>query len=155
LRGNPGRRPLNDKEPKGRPLSKRAPRNLSEGAGYFWRKYIPKLVDMGVPFEVDEPALIITAEAWALAIESRANLDKEGTTTVDEKGLVRKHPDAQIWRDNAGLFLKGASLFGMTASDRSKVRIEEEDQLGLYAEFFAKVTPPPTGDALAEFGDDE
>ena len=38
---------------------------------------------------------------------------------------------------------------------RSKVRIEEEDQLGLYAEFFAKVTPTPTGDALAEFGDDE
>jgi len=154
LRGNPGRRPLNDREPKGQPLSERVPRNLSPLASYFWKKYIVALIRMGVATEIDEPALILMAEHWSLAKQALTLIAADGLETEDEKGLKRKHPLLQVWRDNSAAFKGYAAEFGMTASSRSKVRIEQEDQLSMADILFARVAEA-TEDAanpLDEFG---
>jgi len=157
LRGNPGRRPLNDKEPKAKPLSERVPRNLSPLAAYFWHKYVVPLIRMGVATEVDEPALILMAEHWAMARQALSDINERGLTTVDEAGLPRKHPLLQVWRDNSAAFRGYASEFGMTASSRSKVRIEPEDQLSMADELFQAVAErmavAVSVDPLAEFAD--
>jgi P27 family predicted phage terminase small subunit len=158
LRGNPGRRPLNDKEPKSERLSERVPRNLSPLAAYFWRKYVVKLIHMGVATEVDEPALILMAEHWSMARQALTEINTQGLSTVDEAGLPRKHPLLQVWRDNSAAFRGYASEFGMTASSRSKVRIEPEDQLSMADALFAAVADRMQSaaevDPLAEFADD-
>ena len=155
LRGNPGRRPLNDREPVSKPLSDRVPRNLSPLAGYFWRKYIVALIGMGVATEVDEPALILMAEHWAMARLALGEINGAGLVTVDEAGLPRKHPLLQVWRDNSAAYRGYAAEFGMTASSRSKIRIEPEDQLSMADELFKVVADRMTGqgDPLAEFAD--
>lgn len=156
LRGNPGRRPLNDKEPQFRPASERVPRNLSPLGAYFWRKYVCALIGKGVATEVDEPALILMAEHWSLARQALTEIAAAGLVTVDEVGLPRKHPLLQAWRDNSAAFRGYASEFGMTASSRSKVRIEPEDQLSMADELFNVVRERLAVDVdpLAEFGDD-
>jgi len=157
LRGNPGKRPLNEREPKGRKSSGRAPRGLSEGAGAFWRKYAPRLVDMGVLCDVDEPLLQLAAEHYSLAIQARAEIAiaESGLTQVDEKMVERKHPLLQVFRDNSAAYRACAAELGMTPSARSKVRIEQEDQLSMADILFAKVAEATEGAAnpLDEFGD--
>lgn len=156
-RGNPGRRPLNDKEPKGEPLSDRVPPNLSPLAAYFWRKYVTQLIRMGVPTGVDVPALILMAEHWAMAKQALLLINTEGLVTQDEKGLPRKHPLLQVWRDNSAAYRGYAAEFGMTASSRSKVRIEDEDQLSMADALFEAVRErmQETADPFADFRDGE
>ena len=155
LRGNPGKRPLNEREPKGRRASGRAPRGLSEGAGAFWRKYAPRLVDMGVLCDVDEPLLQLAAEHYSLAIQARAEIAESGLTQVDEKLVERKHPLLQVFRDNSAAYRACAAELGMTPSARSKVRIEQEDQLSMTDILFAKVAEVTVvaANPLDEFGD--
>jgi P27 family predicted phage terminase small subunit len=138
-------------------LSGRAPRGLTAGAAHFWRKYVSALVRMGVPVEVDEPALILMAESFSMAVEARAVLAEQGLLTEDEKGLLRKHPATQVFRDSRDGFRGLASDFGMTPSARSKVKLDDTDQLSMADILFAKITgiaPPGPDDPLDEFKQD-
>lgn len=74
LLGNPGKRPLNDAEPKPGAASGRAPHGLTPGANRFWRKYGPALAALGVLTEIDEPALRLMAEHFSLALKALRNM---------------------------------------------------------------------------------
>lgn len=60
---------------------------------------------------------------WALTMEAAEVLKKDGSTTIDERGLIRKHPANQIFRDNSLAFCRYASEFGLLPSSRSRIPI--------------------------------
>jgi phage terminase small subunit len=57
ITGNPGRRPLNKREPKPRPGIPSCPSHLSLTAKAEWRRIVPLLSECGLVTEIDRAAL--------------------------------------------------------------------------------------------------
>lgn len=67
LQGNPGKRVLNESEPKPERLSLTdAPPYLDEAGAAFWDKYAPKLVKLGLLTELDEPEFAAACQQESL-----------------------------------------------------------------------------------------
>ena len=138
LTGNPGKRPLNQKEPKPQTTVKR-PRGLNGLRRAFWDEHAPELERLQILTGVDAPAFRLMAEAYAIAIEAAAELRHDGFTVEGRDG-EKKNPVASVWRDNAALFKSLAGEFGMTPSARARLRLPDEaEQLSLADMLFRAV----------------
>jgi len=85
LAGNPGKRPLNDREPQppvpaGKPY---APRFLCEEGKKEWRKIIPVLMELGLYTELDHAALEMYCQAYGRWIEAEKMLDATGGMIIE------------------------------------------------------------------------
>ena len=133
MRGNPGGRPLNEKEPK--PVQtkvKRMPRGLSNDAKKLWRTLATTLIDWGVLTDWDIPAFMLMAEHYAIAMQASRIITEEGLQTIDEHKCQRKHPLLQVMRDSSTAFRLYASEFGLTPSSRSRLSVQPPaEELGL------------------------
>lgn len=68
---------------------------------------------------VDQWPLAQMAEAWCSYLAAIAEIRREGSTTIETKGGLRRHP-AAVERDAAAKrFLDLASAYGMTPKDRN------------------------------------
>lgn len=135
LRGNPGKRPINRDAPKPPPLPPECPEWLPAAAQEKWHELAPHLTKLGLLTIVDGGALTSLCIAWALATDAARKMATEGTTTVDEEGLPRKHPAHQIWRENIKEFRAWCTEFGLTPSSRSRIDLptaDEEDDFEAY-----------------------
>jgi len=65
LRGNPGHRPLGDREPQPKVGEPPMPSGLSRYAKQAWKRMVPILLDMGVLTVADGDALMLYCEAYA------------------------------------------------------------------------------------------
>jgi len=131
LAGNPGKRPLNDREPQPRPASARLPHGLTRGAQKYWRAMARDLIELGVLTTADVPAFILMAEHYGVARQAAQELVQDGRlklTVIDTNGNERKHPLLQVLRDNAAAYRMFAVEFGMTPSSRSRVKVAPAEQ---------------------------
>ena len=133
LQGNPGKRPLSKREPKPQSAVK-TPRGLKGLPRAFWREHAGELERIQVLTGVDGPAFRLMAEAYAFAVEAAIELRETGFTVEGRDG-PKKHPLAQVFRDQAQLFKSFAVEFGMTPSARARLQLPEEaEQLSLIDE---------------------
>lgn len=141
LRGNPGKRPLNGEEPQAEQATARLPYGrMEKRAANLWRRVAGPLIDAGLLKEIDTPALEMMCHHYALALDALAVLLKDGIVSKDERGLPRKHPLAQVFREESAAFRQYAELFGMTPSSRSSIHIDApEKELSLVDELFAGI----------------
>jgi phage terminase small subunit len=65
LQGNPGKRPLNENEPKPPPRLPRSPEHLSEEAKKEWRRAGKFLFQLGLVSDIDRAAFAAYCQAWA------------------------------------------------------------------------------------------
>ena len=139
LQGNPGKRPLNKREPKPKTAVKR-PWGLGRGgAARFWNDHAGELERLGILTGVDTAAFRLMAEHYALAVQALGELKETGLTTEGRDG-PKKHPLAQIARDNSMAFKSYATEFGMTPSARARLQLPEEaEQLSLADALFKAV----------------
>ena len=127
LRGSE-QRYVNDHEPQfPAPASLYAPRYLSKTAQGLWRRYGHLLVDRGVLRESDVAAFEALCLAYGTMVDAARILKREGLTTVDERGLPRKHPAYQIMRESSMQLKSYCALFGLSPSDRQRLVIEPLD----------------------------
>ena len=147
LEGNPGKRPLNKREPKPKGKVKR-PYGLGKGLqDRFWREHAGELERLGILTGIDSAAFRLMAEHYALAIDAVKGLRETGMTVEGRDG-PKKHPLAQIFRDNSMAFKSYASEFGMTPSARSRLQLPEEaEQLSLADALFQAVSEEVEEDA--------
>jgi P27 family predicted phage terminase small subunit len=142
VKGNPGRRPLNRKEPKPRRSRPSPPLHLSEKARETWG-YTTALLDrMGVLTEADGIALEMLSEAYADFLAAKAELKAVGsdyyqTSTASGDAMHRIHP-AVAQRNDADRRIRAwLAEFGMTPSARARVKADaeaEEDRAASYFE---------------------
>nr|WP_165128975.1 phage terminase small subunit P27 family [Bradyrhizobium sp. 6(2017)]QIG99114.1 phage terminase small subunit P27 family [Bradyrhizobium sp. 6(2017)] len=142
VKGNPGKRPLNSKEPKARRSRPSAPLHLSDKARETWG-YVTGLLDrMGVLTEADGVALEMLCEAYADFLAARAELKSIGsdyytTETAGGDTMHRVHP-AVAQRNDADRRIRAwLAEFGMTPSARARVKADgqtEEDPAASYFE---------------------
>src|SRR5690242_16133765 len=104
VKGNPGKRPINKREPQPRRERPSAPAHMSDKARETWG-YVSAILDrMGVLREADAIGLEMLCEAYADYLAARAHLKDLGSNyyeTVNQTGGVmhRAHPAVAVMQD--------------------------------------------------------
>lgn len=140
LRGNPGRRPLNDAEPQPH-IGTRTPSVpdwLSEDARDIWKRYARTMWELQLLTEIDVMQFGAYCEWMALYIHAMRQVQRGYDVQVTSTGYRQQDPWVSIastaWNHAKDIMAR----FGMTPSDRSKIRIEDvEKELSLAEELFS------------------
>jgi phage terminase small subunit len=109
LEGNPGKRPLPEREPTPTVGTPRPPKWLRKEARGYWRAAVKSLQDMGVLTMVDGPALARLAEAEAACVDAQRNHPEDWKRIME---LAKFH--AQLMQQ-----------FGLTPASRGRVKTEK------------------------------
>lgn len=128
LAGNPGKRALNDREPKFRQATMRAPRHLGKEGKKEWRRVAQELDAVGLLTVVDRAALAAYCEAWETWIDATRQVREEGMVLVSATGYAYPHPAQKIRERAMAQMLKFAAEFGMTPSSRSRIKMPQADE---------------------------
>jgi len=132
-----GTNPSQDRseEPKTPALTKLPPppKDLTEGQAEAWMRYARATVRLRVLTEEDLPALKALARADDQLNRLWRAIDEYGETylTLNGKGseMIRPRPEAQMIRATTSEWLHLLGRFGLTPSDRAKVRASPGAQL--------------------------
>lgn len=139
LRGNPGHRPLNDREPQARPGRPSCPRSLPAEGRKAFRALVRELDAMGIVTKADAVALELLANAYAEWREARDVVEAEGQTyeTVTQAGgrMVRVRPEVLIAADAWRRIKAMLTEYGLTASSRSRVKAPGEAEQDEFEDF--------------------
>lgn len=130
LQGNPGKRPLNDREPKPpRARSVRVPKGRLPADGQrLWRALAPVLQEMGVLSEGDLPALEMLCLHYSVARDAVTMLEEDGLTVDTVQGGVKKHPAAAVLVENSRLLRAYLSDFGLTPASRVRLKVDPDEK---------------------------
>lgn len=127
LEGNPGKRPINDKEPKGELIIKfpRAPSYLGQGGQKEWRRTGYNLFKARMLDRLGLPVLEKYCELFEQSIRAYEEV-KRGGLVKDSKGVVRANPYIKIWLECGREMRLLQAEMGLTLSSRSRIKGEGE-----------------------------
>lgn len=144
LKGNPGRRRLNQNEPQPEQSKPRCPIWLNIVAKRKWRSVVKQLDAMGVVTQVDGDALANYCQTWARWREMEEFIDKHGAVipVTDEGGQLTKLQEVPQMARSCTLLLllnRYQREFGLTPSARASLHVEpkKKDVTGK-AKYFEK-----------------
>lgn len=142
VRGNPGKRPLNQDEPQPEPATDDdMPAHLSDAARAHWAVVAQQLRDAKMLGRVDALALALYCEAFARWKDASDHVAKNGpVVTSPRSGYPVQSPYLNIANKAHDQMVKLLTEFGMTPSSRSRVSKVEDDNASPYAAY-AKKTP--------------
>ena len=137
LRGNPGKRPLNSREPRARVKAPTCPKHLGKTARAEWRRVVRELTAMRVLSEIDRAALAGYCVAYGRWVEAEEQVAKLGTVVKTTNGNLIQNPYLSIANRALIDMAKLATEFGMTPSSRSRVKVDaprEKSEFELFLE---------------------
>lgn len=124
MEGNPGKRRLNENEPKPRPIRPDCPEWLLDEAKAEWDRVVPELERMGLLTIVDRAALAAYCQAWARMVEAEAKIEQYGSILkVKGSDYIQVSPYETLRRQNAQLIRSFCTEFGLTPSSRSRISL--------------------------------
>lgn len=137
LQGNPGKRALNQREPRPRAAIPPCPRHLSKEARREWRRVSRELLALGLLTHVDRAVLAMYCQAWGKWVMAEEKLAELGAqwTFETERGYVGVSPWVSIANAAAAEVRRLAVEFGMTPSSRSRTTATQEEEADPYEEF--------------------
>ena len=121
LEGNPGKRPLNTKEPKPKSKAPKCPNWLEAEAKKEWRRMSKQLELMGLLTEVDMAAFAGYCQAYARWKEAEEFISKHGTIVKTPSGYWQQVPQVSIASNYLKIMGKFCEQFGLTPSARSRL----------------------------------
>ena len=126
LKGNPSKRPVNEREPEPRATAPRCPEWLSVHAKRVWHRLVPELKAMRVLTYIDGDALTAYCQTYARWQAAEEFIQKHGEAYPlrDEQGRIRcmqQFPQVAIARNLILVLRAYQQEFGMTPSARSRV----------------------------------
>ena len=125
IQGNPGKRPINKKEPK--PTSKTAiPKWLSDDkvAVEEWERLAPELEALGILTNLDQTLFAQYCDAVSRFRAARAVLRAGGETQTTENGYIQAVPEMATLRKERDSVKSIGSLFGLSPSDRTRIEVD-------------------------------
>ena len=142
LEGNPGKRPLNFDEPESRALQKMppAPRWLNDDAKDAWRIEGKRFIRAGVLTELDLTAFTMWCIWWSRAAQAERELNKRKENGELAEPMVRRgmkgntyiNPWMNVLSMAQKAMMKIEVEFGKTPASRSKVKMADARQRGLF-----------------------
>lgn len=130
--GNPGKRKLNNKEPKPEVAIPDCPPHLEGEAKKEWDRITKELHLMGLLSRADRAALVSYCTAWGDYVKACNNIEDEGEVIMGAKGGYYQNPWVSIKNSAMDRMLKISAEFGMTPSSRTRLQVEaptEEDDM--------------------------
>jgi P27 family predicted phage terminase small subunit len=125
LRGNPGKRRLNDAEPRPGPATPTCPACLGEEARKEWRRLSRELAALGLLTRLDRGLLAAYCQAHALWVEAVSSIERYGTMVKSPNGYPMQSPYVAVANKQVDIMVRIASEFGMTPSSRTRIRVGE------------------------------
>ena len=139
LKGNPGRRPLNEAEPQPEPGVPDCPEHLDEVAQREWERLIPILRGMRVLTTADYIALGNLCQAYSTQIKAQKQLARSGLLYKTRSGYVQQSPLLGIITAQTTIVNNLLREFGLTPSSRTRVAVVPEPEIhDALTEFAAK-----------------
>jgi P27 family predicted phage terminase small subunit len=129
VRGNPGRRPLNENEPQPDLSIPTPPPHLSDEAKVEWGRVVDDLYRLGLISEIDRAGLAAYCQAygrWVLAERALARMAEKDLLTGalmirTSNGNAIQNPLVGTANVAMHQMMRFASEFGMTPSARSRI----------------------------------
>ena len=121
LEGNPGKRPLNDKEPIPPKGSIKCPVWLLPEAKKEWKRLAPSLEAMGVLTMVDLQAFAGYYQAYARWKEAEEFIAQHGSIFKTPSGYVQQVPQVSIAQQSLKIMQSFCSEFGLTPATRARI----------------------------------
>jgi P27 family predicted phage terminase small subunit len=131
-RTNPGKRPLNAREPRPEPALPECPPELSPTAQREWTRLAGELLKLNLITNLDRGALATYCGAYAMWAESMEQIQKYGTMVKSPTGFPIQSPYLSIANRQAEIMMRIASEFGFTPASRSRISAAPQDQLPLF-----------------------
>lgn len=128
LRGNPGGRPLNDKEPEAKLYKKLPdpPEWLGPYAKKEWNRAGTVLIEMRLFTDADWGAFAAYCQNLEIMILAMQDIDENGMTIVNQRGQAR-NPSLTAFASASTTMRALAAEFGMTPSSRSRMKFAGDD----------------------------
>ena len=144
LNGNPGKRPLNEHEPKPEPTIPAAPSELSAEARVEWDRVAGELSRLGTLTVVDRAALAAYSQAYGRWIQAERGIAQMAERDQLTAGLMIKTTNGNaIQNPLVGManramadMVRYATEFGMTPSSRSRIAGNTDPNQGNFDEFW-------------------
>lgn len=153
LAGNPGKRPLNDREPKPTAYGGGPPEWLGDEAKAVWKQMAPALQKAGLLTVLDVAAFTCLCQCAAeIEIASKILKQDGHVITSGDKGYKQQHPAVGMLRSAWRMLLSFAGEFGLTPASRQKATIADlpmSEGEAKWDAFFALNTPAKP--SLAQF----
>ena len=121
LTGNPGKRPLNEAEPRPEPSIPECPAELGEVARREWHRMAAELGPLRVITNLDRAALAAYCGAYALWAEAMEAIQKFGAMIKSPSGFPVQSPYLAIANRQTEIMMRIASEFGFTPASRSRI----------------------------------
>ena len=126
LEGNPGKRALNDKEPKRVKKAPACPKWLEDEAKKEWRRLAKQMEQLGILTQVDMAAFAGYCQAYARWKEAEEFITQHGSIVKTPSGYWQQVPQVSIAQTYLKIMNKFAEQFGLTPSSRSRIIASSE-----------------------------
>ena len=132
LEGNPGQRPLNENEPKPKPVAPKPPSWLRKEAKKEWKRVAPQLEQLGLLTQIDMAVFAGYCQNYAKWKEAELFIEENGSTyeipKYDKEGewvgaYYQQYPQVSQARQYMEQIIKICAEFGMTASSRGRIQV--------------------------------
>lgn len=131
VRGNPGKRAINKKEPQPARRIPSTPAHLTCEGQVAWGRLTVLLDRMGVLTEADGFALERLCDCYAEILALRETVDAQGrtyeTTSTQGELVLKANPAVAMLADVDRRFKSYLVEFGLTPAARSKVQVKTND----------------------------
>ena len=123
LRGNPGKRPINKKEPKVPRGTPRKPSHISDEASREWRRILPILRRSGILHTLDRACIAGYCQAWGRWVEAEEELKTTGAIILSPNGFPVQSPYLAVANRAQRQMRMFMSEMGMTPASRTRVQV--------------------------------
>lgn len=127
LEGNPGKRPLNHREPNPGGVPQ-CPRHLDAHARREWRRLLPILLRMRVLTEADYIALANLCQTYSTMVQAQEQLSKAGLLYKSQSGYIQQSPLLSIVNTCVETINKLCREFGLTPSSRCRLTVNPDEK---------------------------
>ena len=138
LRGNPGKRPINKREPNPEAGEPPCPTWLDANAKKEWTRITKELESLGLLTRCDMAALAGYCVAFARVQECAKVIKKHGATYETETGYFRERPEVGMEQKYLALMKQYLAEFGLSPSSRSRISVPEKPQVDPFEEFLKR-----------------
>jgi P27 family predicted phage terminase small subunit len=124
LRGNPGKGPLNEREPVVASAIPVCPAHLDDEAKHEWRRITRELKRAGLVTRLDRAALAAYCQAWSRWIDAEQKIRTAGAVVLSPKKYPMLNPYLVVANRAMAQMRQFLTEFGMTPSARSRVHTD-------------------------------
>ncbi|SEN72617.1 phage terminase, small subunit, putative, P27 family [Loktanella fryxellensis] len=123
IEGNPGRRPINDAEPKPRGGVPTCPAHLGPSAKAEWKRLARDLNRIGLLTMADRAALAVYCQCWGRWVEAERKLQETPLLLKTPSGYVQHSPWLTIANKERELMARYMGELGLTPSARTRLAV--------------------------------